>query len=397
VKIAYFDLIAGASGDMLLGGLVDAGLPFDSLQDGLAGLRLDGFRLTQARVMRGAFSATKIDVDVTDHEHARNLAEIQAVVAASRLPETVRTRANRVFARMVEVEAGIHHAPVNEVHLHELGALDTIVDVCGFFFGLHTLGIERVAASPVPLGRGVIHGAHGQIPLPAPATVALLRGAPVVGVPHALETVTPTAAALLTEAATSFGDIPPMRLLAVGYGAGGRLQPEPNILRVLLGETSGDDDGEEGALDVLETNIDNMNPELYGYVLDRLLAAGALDVYMTPIIMKKNRPGIVLSVLCRPEDTARLRAMVFMETTTLGIRTLHVARHALARHSTTVATAYGDIRIKSAQWGQGGKAAPEYEDCAAAAQAHGVALRAVYEAAMAAYRAQGGAVDGAKP
>ncbi len=389
MKIAYFDLIAGASGDMLLGGLVDAGLSFDRLQEGLAALRLDGFSLTRSRVMRGAFAATKVDVNVTDHEHARNLAEIQAIVTASALPEAVKERANRVFARMVAVEAGIHHAPVDEVHLHELGALDTIADVCGFLFGLHELAIERVAVSPVPLGRGVIDGAHGRIPLPAPATVALLHGVPVVGVPHALETVTPTAAALLAETASGFGDIPAMRLTAVGYGAGGRLQPEPNILRVLLGEATADEDGEIGSLDVLETNIDNMNPELYGYVLDRLLAAGALDVYMTPIIMKKNRPGVVLSVLCQPADSWRLRAIIFKETTTLGIRTLQVARHALARRSTTVATAYGEIRIKAAQWGQGEKAAPEYEDCARAAQAHDVPLRVVYEAAQEAYRQQG--------
>lgn len=387
MKIAYFDLIAGASGDMLLAGLVDAGLPFARLQEGLAALHLDGFHLTQTRVLRGAFSATKVDVHITDHEHARNLAEIQAVVNASDLPDAVRTRASHVFARMVEVEAGIHHAPVQEVHLHELGGLDTIADVCGFLFGLHELGIERVVVSPAPLGRGVIGGAHGQIPLPAPATVALLRGAPVVGVPHALETVTPTAAALLTEVANGFGDIPAMQLAAVGYGAGSRVQPEPNILRVLLGEAA-EDGTASSALDVLETNIDSMNPELYGYVLERLMDAGALDVYMTPVIMKKNRPGVVLSVLCQPEDSARLRALIFTETTTLGVRTLHVTRHALARQSVTVSTAYGDVRIKAAQWGQGEKVAPEYEDCARAAHAHDVPLRAVYEAALAAYRAR---------
>ncbi len=387
MKIAYIDLIAGASGDMLLGALVDAGLPLAQLQEALAGLHLEGFGLTQSRVMRGAFSATKIDVEVTDHEQARNLAEIEGTIAASALPDDIQKRALRIFARMTEIEAGIHHMPVEQVHLHELGALDTIVDVTGVLLGLHLLGVEQVVVSPVPLGRGVINGAHGRIPLPAPATVALLKGAPIVGVDHALETVTPTAAALLTDLAAGFGPIPPMRLTAIGYGAGGRTTPEPNILRILVGESAAAD-GEIGTLDVLETNIDNMNPEVYGYVLERLLAGGALDVYLTPIVMKKNRPGVILSVLCRPEDTDRLRSLVFAETTTLGIRTLHVTRHALPRRSETVTTPYGPIWVKIARWGDTEKVAPEYEDCARAAQASGVPLRVVYEAAMAAYRGQ---------
>lgn len=239
MKVAYFDLIGGCSGDMLLGALVDAGLPFEQLQEGLCALHLEGFSLAQSRVMRGAFAATKIDVQVTDSEHARNLAEIEAVVASSGLPDTVRLRAVGVFRRMVIAEASIHHMPVEQVHLHELGALDTIIDVTGVLLGINSLGIERVVASPVPLGRGTIVGAHGQIPLPAPATAALLQGALVVGIDDAVETVTPTGAALLTELASSFGPIPAMRLTAIGYGAGSRLTPEPNILRVLLGE-SGD-------------------------------------------------------------------------------------------------------------------------------------------------------------
>jgi hypothetical protein len=387
VKIAYIDLIAGASGDMLLGALVDCGLPVADLQEGLAGLHLEGFRLTQTRVMRGAFSATKMDVEVTDLEHARNLAEIGAVIAAGALPDDIKVRAMRIFTRMTEVEAGIHHMPVEQVHLHELGALDTIVDVTGVLLGLRLLGVEQVIVSPVPLGRGTINGAHGRIPLPAPATIALLKDAPIVGVDVALETVTPTAAALLTELAAGYGPIPSMRLTATGYGAGGRTTPEPNILRILVGDGAAAD-AEIGTLDVLETNIDNMNPEVYGYVLERLLAGGALDVYMTPIVMKKNRPGVILNVLCRPEDSDHLRALVFAETTTLGIRTQHVMRHALPRRSVTVTTLYGAIRVKAAQWDGEEKVAPEYEDCATAAQAAGVPLRTVYEAALAAYRAR---------
>jgi uncharacterized protein (TIGR00299 family) protein len=386
MKLAYFDLISGASGDMILGALVDAGLPFVELQDALSLLGLPEFELARERVMRGAFSATKVDVKTADTAHARGLAEIEAIIAASRLSAGIQARALRIFRRMVEVEASIHGVPPEEVHLHELGAVDTIIDVTGALLALDRLGITRVYASPVPLGRGLGRGAHGVLPLPAPATVALLRGAKVVGVDHPLETVTPTAAALLADLATGFGPIPAMRLSAVGYGAGTRTTPEPNVLRVLLGEASDPADSGEETLVLLETNIDDMNPEVYGYVLERLLAAGALDAYLTPVFMKKNRPAVVLSVLCRPVDAASLRALVFAETTTLGIRTQEVTRHCLARSSRIVSTMYGDIRVKVARWTEGEKAAPEYEDCRRAAEVHSVPLLHVYEVAMLAYR-----------
>jgi len=386
MKLAYLDLIAGASGDMLLGGLVDAGLPFTELQDALEGLRLPGFRLTCTKVMRGAFAATKLDVRTDDDAPARHLPEIEAIITASALPAGVQADSLRIFRRMIEAEAAIHNAPIESVHLHELGALDTIVDVTGVLLGLELLGVEQVVCSPVPLGRGMLRGSHGLMPLPAPATVALLRGAPVVGVDHAVETVTPTAAALITALASAYGPIPAMRLDAVGHGAGGRLTPEPNILRVLLGTADAAGVVQAEMLDLLETNIDDMNPELYSYVLERLFATGALDAYLTPVIMKKNRPGVVLSVLCRCEDTARLRDLLFAETTTLGIRVQRVARHCLARTIRQVETPFGPVRVKIGRWGtEMEKAAPEYEDCRAAAQAHGVPLRAVYQAAIAAW------------
>jgi len=395
VKLAYLDLIAGASGDMLLGALVDAGLPFAELQCGLAALHLPGFELTCAKVMRGAFAASKVDVRTDDDAPARHWPEIEAVITASALPPAIQARALRIFRRMIEAEAAIHDAPIESVHLHELGALDTIVDVTGVLLGLDLLGVEQVVVSPIPLGRGALAGSHGRMPLPAPATVALLApnpeaglaGAPVVGVDYPLETVTPTAAALITELATGFGPIPAMRLLAAGYGAGTRLTPEPNILRVLLGEAASPEAAEEEALDLLETSIDDMNPELYGYLLERLFAEGALDAHLAPVIMKKNRPGVVVSVLCRPGDTTRLRDLLFAETTTLGVRTQCVARHCLSRTSESVETPYGPVRVKVARWGEDSlKAAPEYEDCRAAAQAHGVPLRDVYGAALAAWQ-----------
>ena len=222
MRTAYFDLISGASGDMILGALVDAGLPFAELRDALGLLDLPEFELTEARVMRGAFSATKIDVRTADTVHARGLAEISQIIAASRLSQPIQARALRVFQRMAEAEAGIHGVPVETIHFHELGAVDTIVDVTGALLALEGLGVGRVVSSPVPLGRGMARSAHGAMPLPPPATVALLRGAKIIGVDHALETVTPTAAALLAELAEDFGPIPPLQLTAVGYGAGTR-------------------------------------------------------------------------------------------------------------------------------------------------------------------------------
>jgi len=387
MKIAYVDLVAGASGDMLLGALVDAGLPFDPLQLALDALHLPGFELTRGKVMRGAFAATKVDVHITDHATARHLADIEDVLDASDLAAGVRERARRIFRRMIEVEAGIHNIPVEEAHLHELGALDTIADVVGVLLGFDLLGVQEIVVSPVPLGRGTLKTSHGQMPLPAPATLALLQGAPVVGVEHSVETVTPTAAALLTELASGFGPIPAMRVTSIGYGAGGRTTPEPNILRLFVGEVN-EAQLESETLVLLETNIDNMNPEMYGYVLDRLLAEGALDAYLTPVVMKKNRPGIVLSVLCRPQDEAALRALVFAETTTLGIRSQRVTRHSLPRSVVKVETPYGVVQVKVSRWGDNEKAAPEYEDCRRAAQAAGVPLRQVYEAAIVAYRGQ---------
>lgn len=382
MQVAYFDLISGASGDMLLGALVDAGLLFADLERTLGGLHLPGFRLESSRVMRGAFSATKVDVVVTDNASVRHLPQIEALIQAGDLSEHVRERALRIFRRMVEAEAKIHNQDVNRVHLHELGGHDTIVDVVGVLSAIELLKVDQVVVSPFPLGRGRLEGAHGSMPLPAPATMALLQGAPLTGVDHAYETVTPTAAAVLTEVASSFGVIPRIRLAAVGYGAGSRKEPEPNVLRVLLGQ--GEDAGgvEVGTLDLLETNVDDMNPEFYGYVIERLFEQGARDAYLTPIVMKKSRPGIVLSVLCLPEDTNRLRAILFSETTTLGVRTQQVTRHALPFSIETVETPYGPLRVKVGCFQEGQRrAAPEFEDCRVAALKHRVPLSIVYNAA----------------
>ncbi|MBN2006511.1 MAG: nickel pincer cofactor biosynthesis protein LarC [Anaerolineae bacterium] len=430
VKTIYFDCIAGASGDMILGALVDAGLPLETLRERLAALHLDDFELQSHRVAKNAFAATKVDVIVKDRVPERHVSDLVHIVEVSDLAPAIKERAVAIFNKMGEAEARIHDAPLDHVHLHELGGVDTIVDVVGALAGLDALGVEWVVVSPVPLGRGFIRGAHGQIPLPAPATVSLLKGVPVVGSPLEMETVTPTGAVLLATLADDFGPIPAMTLTAVGYGAGSLDLPIPNVLRVLLGDSAAgskphlpeqahghdhphhhDHDHPHGhdhshnrdhdhahtstpahaavavpdaaELAVLETNIDDLNPEIYEYVMGRLFAAGALDVFFAPIQMKKNRPATLLRALCRPEDVPALAAILFAETTTLGVREHRVRRHTLPRESCTVETPYGPVRVKIARLGDGQvKSAPEYEDCRRLAGQHGVPLREVYHAAM---------------
>ena len=382
MKIAYFDCIAGASGDMILGALVDAGLPVETLRERLSALKLGGeFELRAQKVSKNDLGATKVDVIVPDDEqhHGRHLAEIEAVIRKSDLVEDIQEKAISMFQRLVEVEAGIHGVPVEAVHLHEVGGVDTIVDVAGALVGLAALGIDQVFGSHLPLGRGFVKGAHGQIPLPAPATVALLKGVPVRGSDLEMELVTPTGALILTTVCQAFGPLPPMTLTGLGYGAGGRDLPIPNVLRLLVGEQGA---GIE-SLVLLETNVDDNSAEINGYVMEKLFAVGALDVFFTPIQMKKNRPATMLSVLCRPADVELLETILFRETSTLGVRHQSVERHCLERQSEAVETVYGPVRVKVARLPDGStKRAPEYEDCKRAAEAHGVPLRAVYEAAL---------------
>lgn len=367
---------------MLLGALLDAGLPEATLCEQLALLNLPGFELRCRRVNKNGFSATKTEVLVADDVPARHLPEIEAVVRHSNLAATIKDKAVAIFYRLGQVEAEIHGLPLEQVHLHELGGLDTIVDVVGVLVGLEALGIEQVIVSPLPLGRGFVRGAHGPIPLPAPATIALLKDVPIVGSEIEKELVTPTGAALLTSLAARFGPIPAMTLTAVGYGAGGRDLSIPNVLRVLIGQSAATGSAAVETLTVLETNIDDLNPEIYDYVLARLFQSGALDVFLSPIQMKKNRPATLLRVLCRPEQVNALMGLLFAETSTLGVRQQSVQRHCLARTSHTVETSYGPVRVKVAAWGEGQfKAAPEYEDCRRLAEANGVPLRDVYRAA----------------
>lgn len=404
MTVAYLDCIAGVSGDMLLGALLAAGVSEAELRERLADLHLPGFELGVQRVQKAGIGALQVEVRVTDHATERHLPEIAALLEASAVPAAIKRRAGAIFRRLGEVEAAIHGASLDRVHLHELGGIDTIVDVVGVLTGFQLLGVERVVCSPLPLARGFVDSAHGRLPLPAPATVALLTGVPVTGAEVEGELVTPTGAALVTELAARFGALPPMTVRAAGYGAGRAQRAIPNVVRLLVGEAAGGDGsgdgGEEGGgapepLFVVETNIDDMNPEWYDYVTARLFDAGALEVFTQPAAMKKNRPATLLSVLCRPEQRAAVRRLLFRETTTIGVREHLVQRYALARETRLVATSHGEIRVKAVRGaGVEPRWAPEYEDCRRAAEATGAPLQAVYQAAQA---AAGGATGAVRP
>ncbi len=376
MKIAYFDCFAGASGDMILGALLDAGLDWRALYERLRALKLPGWNLQVGRVLKNGLSATHVEVVAEDESSERTLADIDALIGNSELGSMEKELTRRIFRRLAEAEARVHGCSPAEVRFHEVGAVDAIVDIAGAVCALNLLGIAAVHASPLPLGRGFICAVHGKLPLPAPAVVELLRGVPVTGAPTDGETVTPTGAAILTTLAKSFGPLPPMRLSEVGYGAGRRDAEYPNALRVLLGETEGEAEAE--TLLLIETNIDDLNPQVYEHVFGRLFAAGALDVWLSPAHMKKNRPGNVLSVLCRLAHEAALSDVIFRETTTLGLRRQPIERRSLPREIRMVSTRFGQARVKVALAdGRVLRATPEYEDCKRLAEANAVPLRDV--------------------
>ena len=378
--IAYLDLPSGLSGDMFLGCLVDAGWPLTALQQTIEqmGLPPGSWQLTAEQVMRGPLRATLVNVQVSEGDQHRRLADIRTLITATNLPLPVQQRAIAVFTRLAEAEAAVHGTTVEQIHFHEVGALDAIVDIVGVCAGLYGLDIERLYASGVPLGEGWTQSSHGRIPLPAPATLALLTAvnAPNRPAPGPGELVTPTGAALLAEFAT-FGQ-PALRLLRIGLGAGQKEFAWPNVARLWLAEAQ-----ESGELVEIETNIDDMNPEFYAAVSQNLFAAGALDVWLTPIQMKKGRPGTLLSVLASAALEAKLAEIILRETTTLGVRAHAVYRHIAQRDFITVSTPYGPVLVKRKWLGdQLAGAKPEYEACLKLAQAAGVPVRMVYEAAI---------------
>lgn len=378
--IAYFDCFSGVSGDMALGALVDAGLPLETLQDQLARLDLAGFRLLARRRADYGVSGTYLEVLVDEtNQPARRLPEIVALLEASRLDGAVVARARAVFERLARAEARVHGTRPDEVHFHEVGGIDAIVDIVGVVAGLQTLGVSRVYASPLPLGGGSVKTRHGVLPLPAPGTLEILAevGAPTRPVTTDRELVTPTGAALLAELAIF--EQPSLRVQRVGYGYGRYQLPWPNCARLWLGETE-ELPGVREEVAVLETNLDDMTPEQLGYVMERLFAAGALDVYFQPLYMKKNRPGVLLGVVARPAQAAALAAMMLAETSTLGVRVSRLERYAAERAERSVETPFGAVRVKVKRLPGREVVAPEYEDAARLARASGVPLAEIYRA-----------------
>jgi uncharacterized protein (TIGR00299 family) protein len=465
-KILYFDCFAGASGDMILGALIDVGLPLEDLEAALGSLMIPGYRLTADRVLRSGLSATKFRLheahshphgveptpdnahehehghDHADHSHEhhhdhslddhahdhphphdkehhahgherphgaarghgqarpeaeqpggplhpdhghRTLAEIAALIDRSALPAPARTRAVELFQRLAEAEAEIHQMPVDRVHLHEVGALDSIVDIVGAAYGMEWLGADRVVSSPLNVGGGMVKSAHGVFPVPAPATLRLLANAPVYSSGVQMETVTPTGALLVSSYANAYGPLPAMRIERVGYGAGDRDVPgTPNVLRILVGTDEGRPAAERVV--VIECEIDDMNPQIFGVLMEKLYAAGALEVFYTPVQMKKSRPGTLLTAIGTPDARERLMGIVFRETTTIGLRYQEVSRACLDREIVLVETAVGPVRFKIARRGdEVMNASPEFEDCVRLAAERGLAVKDVQAQAVRAY------------
>ena len=393
MRVLYLDCFSGAAGDMFLGALIDAGVSLDEVRGALGGLAVAPDAVWTERVHRAGIVATKFCVRGEDgaphaHEH-RSLADIDALIDRSALQPAGRERAKALFGRLGEVEAAVHGIALEDVHLHEVGALDSIVDIVGAVFAMETLGIERVVASPLNVGRGTIRSGHGLYPVPAPATLRLLEGAPVYAGAQEAELVTPTGALLVTGYAAEFGPVPAMRVETAGYGAGTRdFADTPNVLRVVLGQA--DASGAAHEVVVIEAEIDDMSPQIFGILMDRLLEAGALDVYYTPVQMKKNRPGTLLTIVAPPGHRDALTGIVFRETTTIGVRYQTMARECLDRDTVVVTTSGGDVRVKVSQRdGAVLTVAPEFDDCVRIAAASGTAVKDVQAAALRAFHDRG--------
>jgi uncharacterized protein (TIGR00299 family) protein len=406
-RTLYLDCFAGASGDMLVGAMLDSGLDFELLRSALLKLGVEGYELSLGRVDRSGISAAKFDVHLTgephshehhhNHEHShghrrqshhRSLSEIKGIISSSNLSELVKQRAQAIFQRIGEAEAKIHNVPIETVHFHEVGAIDSIVDIVGACVAFDALKIERIISSPLHVGSGTFQCAHGTYPVPGPATAELLKGVPIYSKDVEGELVTPTGAAIISTLAEGYGLMPMMKIENIGYGAGTRDYPKfPNALRAIIGELEEDADRTPGAVTIIEANIDDLNAQVFGYLMEKALSAGALDIFYTPVQMKKNRPGVLLTLLCTPPDRERMCDLIFRETTTLGVRYRNEQREILTREFVTVETEYGPITVKvsRARDGRVMNASPEFEDCRVAAEKSGVGLRDAQMAALKAY------------
>ena len=385
MKAAYFDCFSGISGDMTLGALVDAGCPLGLLRDELKGLDVPGWEISAEKVWKNGMAATHVSVRTEDTQTHRSLTTILGVLEKSKLAAAVSQRASAIFRRLGEAEAAVHDVPIEKIHFHEVGAADAIVDIVGACLGFSALGIERFACSALNVGGGTAKMAHGVLPVPAPATARLLLGKPTYSNGVQKELVTPTGAAIVATLCQTFGPQPPMRMESIGYGAGTTdLEGQPNVLRIMVGESLEVSEAEfDEEIRVIEANLDDLNPQVYGYFVERALAAGALDVFTAPVQMKKGRPGTLLTLLCKPHRAKELMDLVFAETTTFGLRSYTAQRRVLPREWESVQTRFGEVRLKVARVkGKVLQISPEYEDCRKLAEEKKVALREVMEEAM---------------
>jgi uncharacterized protein (TIGR00299 family) protein len=386
LTIAYLDCSAGISGDMFLGALVDIGVPLKKVRDTLKRLPVKGYTMEARKVQRASIAATKVDVVMSSNEsgaHAPKIfRDVKGIVNASSLPLHIKQRGLRIFKSLFEAEGKVHGKAYNKTHLHELGAVDCVVDILGSLIALDYLGVDKVYASAVNLGCGSVSTKHGTLSVPAPATAELMKGIPVYASDIPFELTTPTGAAIIREIAEDFMSVPPMKINRIGYGAGQKnITGLPNALRILWGEDTSNNNSRPLPLaTVIKTNIDDMNPQLYSYIMERLLQAGALDVYLTQVIMKKGRPGVILTVLCHDEKRTDIIDILLKETTTLGVRIQTASRVVLEREIKEVKTEFGVIRVKVSQGRDGTpKITPEYEDCMRIAKKHGIPLRQVMD------------------
>ena len=381
MRAAYFDCFSGISGDMILASLIDAGLPAERLRQELAGLQVTDWELRTERVTRGSVEVSRVEVVVGEDQPRRRLEDILEVLSAGGLDGEIAKTAGQIFTRLARASARVHGQDISQIHFHEVGAVDAIVDVVGALVGLKLLEVDAVHASPLRLGTGSVTCRHGVLPVPAPATVELLRDVPIRCTEIPAELVTPTGAAIITTLAKSFGASPPMRLEQVGYGAGRRdLEEMPNLLRLLIGVTG--ERLEQDHTTILECNLDDMSPELSGPLVETLLRSGARDAYLTPVIMKKGRPAVVLTVLSPEERVDDLCRTIFRHTTTLGIRSFETMRRKLDRRTERIETDWGPVRIKVSRFEGRDREMPEYEDCLRISRQHSLPLMEVYRAVL---------------
>ena len=387
MKIAYFDCFSGISGDMTVGALLDAGLKIETLAKELKKLGLTGYQLEVNKVVKKGISATKFKVKIKEEGVERRFKDILIILEKSKLDEEIKEKTKKIFFNIAQAESKIHQKDIDRIHFHEIGGLDSIIDITSAVIGIKTLGIEEIYSSALPLGKGFVECSHGIIPVPAPATLELLKNIPTYSGGIESEMITPTGAAIISTLAKSFGERPLMKIERIGYGAGEKEFSIPNLLRVSIGEKILKDENlKDGYVSdeavLIETNIDDMNPEFYDYIMDRLFSQGALDVFLTPIQMKKNRPAHMLSIIVYEQDLKEILEVLFSESTTLGVRIREIKRLRLAQQNFIAETKYGKIRVKVGIFkGEIKNIAPEYEDCNEMAKQHQVPLKEIYEEA----------------